>query len=278
MPERALALALHRLTYLHPRPLYASYNFSIKSRAAAQRKKTMSSFTFRTLLPIALLWAAIGLAQAEERQAPTLSLSAEGSTHVANELAIASMYFEASDEDPATLSRKVNKVISDALATARTQDTVKIQSDGMNTYPVHARNDDGRQEITAWRMRADLRLESEDLAAMSELIGQLQQEYQLNIAGLSLQPTRQAREDAADEAARAAVKAFERRAGMLSEALGKDYELKEMNVHFSGGQPPVRPMARSLMMTAEDAAAPIEAGETEVTVRIDGTIRLLGNE
>ena len=230
------------------------------------------------MLPIVLLWAAIGLAQAGERQGPTLSLSAEGSTHVANELAIASMYFEAGNDDPATLSREVNQVISAALETARGQDTVKIQSDGMNTYPVHARNDDGRQEITGWRMRADLRLESEDLAAMSELIGQLQQKYQLNIAGLSLQPTRQAREDAADKAARAAVKAFERRADMLSEALGKGYELKQLNVHFSGSQPPVRPMARSLMMSAEDAATPIEAGETEVTVRIDGTIGLLIND
>ncbi len=215
-----------------------------------------------------------GLAQAqvgESRSPATIDLSAEASRTAANDLAQASAYFEATDPDPATLSVTVNKAIQSALETAKQYPDVKVGTSGISTWPVYARNG---QTIEAWRMRSAISLESQNIPALSELLGKLQQT--LAITNLVMMPSAATRNAAADLAATDAIRAFEERAASLSSTLGKRYRLKHLSVNYGGGHGPIYPMMRSNMVAMEAAApAPLEGGESEINVNVNGTIELL---
>jgi predicted secreted protein len=138
----------------------------------------------------------------------------------------------------------------------------------VRTYPSYGK--DGR--ITGWRMRSELELETIDMAALSELMGWLQET--LAVGQLSLLPAPETRKKAEDEATLEAVAAFQAKAKLIADALKKTYRIRQMNIN--GSQPMERPMMmRASKMTAMDAApAPIEAGESRVSVTISGQIEL----
>lgn len=230
----------------------------------------MKPALFAPLLAAALLTFAAPALAAKPRAeaATTIELSAEAGSKAENDLGRAQLYFEAQHEDPATLAARVNRVIADALATARPYTTVMTSTGGSNTYPMHAR--DGNQ-IEGWRMRSSLELESRDLPALSALIGELQKT--LMISGLRMQPAPETRAKAANVAAVDAIRAFEERAEVLANALGKQYRIRHLSVQHGGS--PVYPMLRmSAAMASEDASAPIQGGYSEITVTVSGTIEL----
>ena len=146
---------------------------------------------------------------------------------------------------------------------------VKTQSSGTHTYPTYGK--EGR--ISGWRMRSELLLESRDMTALSELLGRLQET--LAVSQLVLQPSPETRKKAEEEAMLEALAAFQAKASLIAGALKKSYCIRQMNIG-SAGQPPVMPMMmRSARMDAAEAApAPIEAGESMVSVTISGQIEL----
>ena len=200
-----------------------------------------------------------------------IDLAAEASLPAANDLAVASLYVERSGSDPAALAEEVNRTIASALATAREQREVKVQSEGTGTWPIYGK-DGGR--IEGWRMRSAIQLESRELVAISELIGRLQ--GRLAVGHIGLQPSPETRRKVADEAMVAAMRNFEQRAGVIAAALGKRYRLRQLSVSDAGAPTPIYPRMRSApAMMAEAAPAPIEAGESRVTVNINGSIELI---
>ena len=229
------------------------------------------------VLPRLALALALGLtltapvrAQEAATSRPTVDLSAEASRRAPNDLAFASAYFEAQDASPARLAQRVNETIAAALAQARAYPDVSTRSAGVHTWPVYGK--DGRR-IEGWRMRSDLQLESRNLPAMSELVGRLQ--GNLAIAQLAMRPAPDTEKRTADEAATEAIRAFEGRAKAISATLGKQYRIRHLSVAYGSSGGPVRPMMRAMAMAAEAAPAPIEAGDSEVSVTVSGTIELL---
>lgn len=230
---------------------------------------TLTSFK-RALLAAAAVAALVLPLTAAAVDATTIDLSAEASSTAANDLGRAELYFEATDADTAALATKVNRAIADALELARSAPTVSTSSAGTTTYPVHDRN--GRQ-IESWRMRASIALESRDLAALAKLVGRLQQT--LAVGNLTLQPAPDTRSKAADIAAVDALRAFEARAEVLANTLGKRYRIRHLSVQYPG-LPPAHPMFRMRAMAAAEAMpAPIEPGQSDVTVSVQGTIELV---
>jgi len=229
-------------------------------------------------LPAATLLAALSAALAfsspvfaAEDKARTVDFSAEASRPASNDLAVAQLYVEQSGADPSALAQQVNRVVAAALATARGYGDVKVQSAGTSTSPVYGKNG---SKIEGWRMRSDLRLETRNVGQMSELIGKLQSS--LAIAQVSMQPAPETRRKAADEATTDAIRAFEQRAGLVSSAMGKRYTIRHLNISEGGFRPPqvyARMKASSVMM--DSAPAPLEGGESEVSVTINGTIELI---
>lgn len=217
----------------------------------------------------AALFAFAAPALAGKPQATTIELSAEAGSKAENDLGRAQLYFEAQHEDPSALAARVNRVIADALTTARPFTSVTTSTSGSTTYPVHGRDSN---RIEGWRMRSGIELESRDLSALSSLIGQLQQT--MMISGLRMQPAPDTRAKAANVAAVDAIGAFKERAEVLANALGKHYRIRHLSVQHGGA--PAYPMLRASAMMAEDAvAAPLQGGHSEITVTVSGTIELI---
>ena len=202
----------------------------------------------------------------------TITLSAQASQQASNDLATASLYHEVSGSDPAGLAGKLNAQIATALDWAKAYQDIEVRSGTSSTYPVY-RN--GEAELATWRMRSEIQLETRNLAALSELLGKLQEV--LKISNLQLQPAPETRDMAADTAAREAIKAFERRAAGLADALAKDYRIRHLTVDYEGVPSYHPPVMRGLAMAAEAAAAPMpfESGSSDVVVTVSGTIELI---
>jgi len=197
-----------------------------------------------------------------------VDLSAEASRPVANDMVRASVYSEASGKNPAELAQRVNADIAEALKLIRAKAGVSVKSGQQATYPVYSQ----AQKIDGWRMRSELVLESRSQGSVSELLGKLQQ-MRLAVGNVNLLPSPETRRQVEDEATREAIRAFQSRAAVIAEQLGKTWKIKQLNVQQGGGMP--RPMmAARAVMVAEDVPAPLEAGESLVTTNVSGQIEL----
>ena len=227
------------------------------------------------LLPLAcalgLLASPLHAVESAPPALPTAEISVESSRSAPNDQFRAQVYYEASDANPAELARKVNAVVAQAVQAGRAYPAVKVRTAGSNTYPVYGKNS---RSIESWRMRSTLALESRDAAPLSELIGKLQQT--MAVAGLSAAPSPETWKKVEDEAIADALAAFEARARLVAGSLHKKWKIKRVAVNTGNAQPP-RPVvgyARAAMV-ADAAPAPIEAGDSLVTVNVSGEIELL---
>lgn len=218
----------------------------------------------------ALLMSAPSLMAQTPPALPTVELSADASRRAPNDLASAGAFHEASGTDPAALAREVNAVIATALETTHAYPDVSTRSSAVTTFPVYGEN--GRN-IEAWRLRAELHLESRNIAALSELLGKLQ--GSLAISSLILQPAPETRDATSDLAVTDAIRAFEARAASVSATLGKTYRIRSLAINHGSGRPPVFPQMRAMAMAADAAPMPVESGESDVIVSVTGTIELL---
>lgn len=224
---------------------------------------------------LALLLSATGVHAANGASPPALptaDISVEASRPAPNDQFRAQVYYETTETSPGELSRKVNTVITQALQTARSYPAVKVRTGGNLTYPVYGKN---VRNIEAWRMRSSLALEAQDSAALSELLGKLQQS--MVISGLNAAPSSETWKKIEDQAIVDALAAFEARAKLVATGLNKKWKIKHVSIN-SGGiqQKPIMPLARSAsLMAAEAVAAPIEAGDSTVSVSVNGQIELL---
>ena len=212
------------------------------------------------------------LTSANEAQ-PSVEFSAEASQTAANDLGVATLYAESSGDNAAELALGVNQRMVKALAVAHAFASVKARSGGVSTWPVYAK--DGQGRIEAWRMRSEIRIESRDLGALSELIGKLQSD--LALSQVVMQPAPETRRKALEEATVSAIRAFEQRAALIAQTLGKGYRIAHMSIGDSGFQPPMPMRMRAVTagMLADSAPAPLEGGESQLGVSISGRIDLL---
>ncbi len=224
----------------------------------------------RALLTL-ILACTVPLAGASEAPRPaTVELAAEAQRAAANDLATATAYHEATATTPAAVATQVNRAIAAALETAKAYGDVRVQSGSTQTWPVYARNS---RSIEGWRMRSEIRLESRNIAAMSELLGKLQDT--LAVSQIAMQPAPETRRQAADEATVEAIRAFEERARLVAGTLGRKYRIAHLSINEGGYHPPPVMARMSAEMAMSAAPAPMEAGESLIGVNINGRIELI---
>ena len=212
----------------------------------------------------------VGLAGVTAQAGALVDLSAEASRPAANDMVRASVYSEASGKNPAELAQRGNADIAEALKLIRSKAGISVKSGQQATYPLYGQS----QKIDGWRMRSELVLESKDQGAVSDLLGKLQQ-MRLAVGEVSMQPSPETRRQVEDEATREAIRAFQGRAAVIAEQLGKSWKIKQLNVNQARGMPmPMMRAARGVMMAAEAAPPPLEAGESLVTTNVSGQIEL----
>ena len=133
----------------------------------------------KIILPSVLLASSLSLAAvthaAENLNYNVVNLSAEANRQISNDQMHASLYIEKSNKQPAQLATDINQLMNQAIATAKKYPSVKIETGSQSTYPIY---DNDNRKLKEWRGRAQVRIESTDFKAASQLIAELQQNFQ----------------------------------------------------------------------------------------------------
>ena len=213
------------------------------------------------------------LALAAQAPAETLfnlvNLSAQAERDIPNDLLTATLATEAEGADPAQLADGVNRTMQRALAAALAYRSVKTQSAGYQTIPVYDKN-----RVARWRVRQELRLDTADFAAATELIGMLQST--LVVTGLTLAVSGEARRKAENALIAEALSAFDERARVVRDAMkAKGYRVRDLQVSPGGAPPrPVFAMAARALSSESVAQPALEPGSARILITVSGTIQL----
>ncbi len=208
-------------------------------------------------------------AVADEQHYNQISLRAEATSEVAQDRMHVTLYSEAQHEDPAQLAAETTRTMNKALERARQAKGVAVSQGSRSSYPVY---EEKGQQITAWRERAELRLESGDFATLSKLTGELMQDLKMGSMQFSVSDA--IRKQNEDALLKDAVAAFRARAQLATEALGgSDYRIVSLNLSSGGGY---QPEMRNFAMKSMDAAPTpdIEAGTRQISINADGVIEV----
>lgn len=194
-------------------------------------------------------------------------LSASAQTQIENDTVIASLFTQEEGSDSAQLAKIVNKKISEAVQLVKQHDAIKLQTSSYSTSPVYRNN-----KITGWRVRQGIRLESQDMTLISEVLGRLQQTLSLQGINFAVSPGLKNSTD--DELIVEALKVFEQRAQTITQQLGrKNYKIVDINVATSANHN-VRRNYEGVVMASKIAAPSIEGGEQTVKVSVSGQIEM----
>lgn len=215
----------------------------------------------RHMVPFALLVAATGSSAATQ-----IEISVDGTRQASNDLANAVLFAEAGAARASEAARSVNASMADAIKRCRENSSMVCRTGSTSTHPSYGKN--GR--IEGWRVRSELLVESANIAGFSDFIGRLQET--LSVSHVGLRPSASTRKQAEDAAIIDTLAAFRARAALIADAMGKPYRITRLNVAAHANVP--MPVMRTMMMKAEAAPLPIEAGEATVSVTISGQIEL----
>jgi len=127
----------------------------------------------RSLLFSILVLMAATSAVAQAPQQPffnVITLEASATADVPTDTLTVTLFVEEQGPDQGVLATRVNARLEEALARAKKEPRVEVHSGNYQTTPVY----DRANQITGWRTRADIVLESRDFKAVSALAGALQ--------------------------------------------------------------------------------------------------------
>jgi len=240
------------------------------------RKTAINAATALALAaPLALGFAPVAAhAQGDAGVAPAgvLSLSAQASADVAQDVVTITLFYEQEANDPSSLTNTLNRRADAALQRAKGVAGVSARSGQFSVFPSTDR--DGR--ISAWRGRTEVVLESHDFAAASKLAGEMSSLMQVGNVQFSL--SREAQRAAEQKLTGEAIASFREQAAAGARAFGYDgYSIREVNVGHSGVPPrPVMMMSARAMPADAKMAAPLslEGGTSTVTVNVSGSVQM----
>lgn len=199
-----------------------------------------------------------------------VTLDASATVEVPTDTLTITLFSEEQGPDPAELASRINARLDQALATAKATSGVEARSGQYQTFPVY----DRAGQITGWRVRAEMVVESRDFKAAGALAGRLQPALKLGSMVFSL--SRAAREKAEAALLTEALAKYSAKAQVIAKTLGfPGYTLGQINVHSEGPFPPP-PMPRVMAMAADASAGPVptEGGKNAVTVSVSGSVVL----
>src|SRR5204862_1808405 len=99
-----------------------------------------------------------------------MTLETSATAEVPADTLAVTLFTEEQGPDPAELAARANTRLEQALATAKAEKGVEARSGAYQTTPLY----DRASQITGWRLRAELVLESSDFKVVSALAGKLQ--------------------------------------------------------------------------------------------------------
>lgn len=204
--------------------------------------------------------------------AGVLSLNAQASADVPQDVVDITLFYEQQASDPSALTSTLNQHADSALQKAKGVNGVTARTGSFSIYPSTDR--DGR--ISAWRGRTEVVLKSHDFAAASKLAGEMASIMQVGNVQFSLSPETQ--RAAEQKLTGEAIKSFREQASSSAQAFGySGYSIREVNVGHNGVMPRPMMMMSARAMSADanaSAPVPIEGGTSTVTVNVSGSVQM----
>lgn len=171
--------------------------------------------------------------------------------------------------DPASLATRINEDMEWALRIARRYEEVTAGTGAYQTYPVYRDN-----VLKGWRGEQSLQLEGKDSRRIGALVGELQEKLQVKAMSFSVSDEK--RTEVENRLISRALDAFKARAAIVGDNLhATGYRIVDISISTSSQRPPM-PYPIGMMaapMQAESRVA-VEAGESDVSVAVSGTIEL----
>jgi len=233
----------------------------------------MRTLALSALLLTGTISGYVSAAEPEALNYNVINIQSDASRQVSNDQMHAVLFIERSNKQPAALSTQITQAMNQGLAIARKYPQVKVETGTQTTYPVY---DNDSSKFKEWRGRAEIRLESKDFKATSQLISELQQNFQTESINFTVSDEQ--RKKVENELMIEASKGFQQRAQMVSQAWNKSgYNLVSLNLNTSNYVPQPMMMRASLAKFASAEAAPaqdVAAGESKITVNANGSIQL----
>ena len=201
-----------------------------------------------------------------------VTVQADATRQVSNDEMHAVLYIERSNKQPSELSAQITQLMNQAIATAKKYPQVKVDTGSQTTYPVY---DNDNQKLKEWRGRAEVKIESKDFKMTSQLINELQSNFQTESINFTVSDEQ--RKKVENDLIVEASKNFQQRAQILTQAWNKSaYTLVNLNINTSNAFPQPIYAARASMakFAAADAGGQnVAAGESKITVNANGSIQ-----
>ena len=241
-----------------------------------------SSFAFirRTGMSVAWLalatlgWSGQAMAQVAADPGQLVQLSASAQREVVQDSLTAVLQARHQGSDPASVQNQLKTVLAQALQVARVaaaQDRIEVSTGLFSIQPRYGR--DG--QISGWQGSAELRLQGQDVAAVSALAGRVPG---MSVSQMAFSLSRAASEQVEAEVRQEAIERFRATAQSVARGFGyNDYELRQVSIDASGGPEPrplMRAMADVVVAAASAMPVPVEPGKGLVRVTVSGQVRL----
>lgn len=175
--------------------------------------------------------------------------------------------------DAAAVQSQLRQAVDAALAIAKPQASaqqLEVKTGSFGVYPRHGNN--GR--ITGWQGAAELVLEGRDFVRISAIAGKI---ASMGVGNVTFSLSREAQQKLESEVQASAIERFKAKAGEVAKAFGfEGYALREVSVSPAeqGERPMYRMRAASVAQLPSDASIPVEAGKSQVTVTVSGSVQL----
>ena len=202
-----------------------------------------------------------------------VSLSASATVQVPQDELTLTLSTQREGSNAQEVQTQLKAALDAALSLARRQAQSPMMSVSTGRFGLSPRHD-RNGKLAGWQGSAELVLQGRDFVRISQTAGQLQT---LSVASVSFGLSAQQRQDAQSQAQGQAIEQFQKNATEISKSFGfGGYTLGEIQVN-ANQVGPVRPymMAASVRSAADEAApVPLEAGLSQVSVTVSGSVQL----
>ena len=202
-----------------------------------------------------------------------IQLSANAALEVQQDILTINMGTTREAADANTVQTQLKTALDTALIEAKKASSpgqLDVRTGSFSLYPRYTREG----KINGWQGTTELVLEGRDFAKISALAGKIQT---LTIANVAFSLSREQRGKVETEAQHMAIERFRAKATDIAKSFGmSSYTLREVAVNAGdqGFVPRPRGMQLEMKMSSSEAAVPVEAGKSTVTVTVSGSVQL----
>lgn len=220
---------------------------------------------------VLLLLSSAGMAAENEQLFDVFGIQAQAEAEVDNDEMRVILAAEHQNRNPAVLSDSINRDMQWALTQIKKAPALQARTLSYSSFPVYE-----DQQIIAWQAVQQIELKSTDVAALNDMVGNLQ--ARLQVKQMGFRPTPVARKAAENRLVDQALDAFKARAELVRKNMNaKGYRIVQVDIQ-TGNQFQPLPYAEradmAMFSSAKVAAPAVEAGTSTTTVTVTGSIQL----